>query len=56
MAQGKETMIRDNVKEDITVSDGLQLGRTSIDHSEVRHVEEEARHLRQENNKVSYKF
>ena len=46
-------MVRENEREEITVSDGLQLGRTTIDQTEVNTVEDEVDHLKQENAKVS---
>ena len=53
MARGKDTMVRENVREEVTVSDGLQLGRTTMDQTEVRTVEEEVTQLKEENEKVS---
>ena len=46
-------MVRENVREEVTVSDGLQLGRTTMDQTEVRTVEEEVTQLKEENEKVS---
>ena len=45
-------MVRENEREEITVSDGLQLGRTTIDQSEMNNVENEIDQLKQENAKV----
>lgn len=53
MARGKDTMVRENEREEITVSDGLQLGRTTVDQTEVHTVEHEVDQLKQENAKVS---
>lgn len=55
MARGKDTMVRENEREEITVSDGLQLGRTTIDQTEVHTVEDEVDQLKQQNAKVSIK-
>ena len=52
MARGKDTMVRENEREEITVSDGLQLGRTTIDQTEINTVESEVDHLKAENAKV----
>lgn len=53
MARGKETMVRENSREEITVSDGLQLGRTTIDQTEVHTVEDEVKQLKMANAEVS---
>ena len=53
MARGKETMVRENDREEITVSDGLQLGRTTIDQTEINTVEGEVDQLKQQIAKVS---
>ncbi len=45
-------MVRENAREEVTVSDGLQLGRTTMDQTEVRTMEEEVSHLKEENEKV----
>ena len=50
MAQGKDTMVRENSREEITVSDGLQLGRTTVDQTEIRSVEDEVESQHKEQN------
>lgn len=52
MARGKDTMVRENEREEITVSDGLQLGRTTIDQTEVHTAEDKVDKLKQQNAKV----
>ena len=49
-------MVRENAREEVTVSDGLQLGRTTMDQTEVRTVEEEVTQLKEENEKVSFEL
>ncbi len=53
MARGKDTMVRENDREEITVSDGLQLGRTTIDQTEIHTAEDEVDQLKKQNAKVS---
>ena len=52
MAHGKDTMVRENEREEITVSDGLQLGHTTVDQADVTTVEGEVDKLKQQNEKV----
>ncbi len=52
MARGKDTMVRENSREEIAVSDGLQLGRTTIDQTEVQTIELEVTQLKQNNAEV----
>ena len=54
MAKGKETMVNENTREEVTAGDGLQLGRTSVDQTEMQTAEEEVRHLQERVEKVSY--
>ena len=46
-------MVQENNREEITVSDGLQLGRSSIDQTEARTVEDEVSQLKNQNAEVS---
>ena len=48
MAHGKDTMVRENEREEITVSDGLQLGHTTVDQADVNAVEGEVDKLKQQ--------
>ena len=52
MAHGKDTMVRENEREEITVSNGLQLGHTTVDQADVNAVEGEVDKLKQQNEKV----
>ena len=54
MAKGKETMVNENTREEVTAGDGLQLGRTSVDQTDMQTAEEEVRHLQERVEKVSY--
>ena len=45
-------MIRENSREEITVSDGLQLGKSSMDQNEIRTVEDEVDTLKQQVSEV----
>ena len=45
MAKGRDTMLSENTREEITASDGLQLGHTSVDQSDFHSAEEEVRNL-----------
>ena len=54
MAKGKETMVNENTREEVTAGDGLQLGRTSVDQTDMQTAEEEVRHLQERVGKVSY--
>lgn len=54
MARGKDTMVRENDREEITVSDGLQLGHTTVDQTEVNTVVDEVDKLKQQNAKVRF--
>ena len=46
-------MVRENSREEITVSDGLQLGRTTVDQTDVREAEEEVTTLKTQVTEVS---
>ncbi len=48
MAKGLDTMIRENSREEVTVSDGLQLGRSTVDNTDVRTAESEVNNLRRQ--------
>ena len=54
MAKGKETMVNENTREEVTAGDGLQLGRTSVDQTDMQTAEEEVRQLQERVEKVSY--
>ena len=54
MAKGKETMVNENTREEVTAGDGLQLGRTSVDQTEMQTAEEEVRQLQEKVEKVSH--
>ena len=41
MAKGLDTMVQDNPREEVTVSDGLQLGRSIADQTDARNGENE---------------
>ena len=45
MAKGEDTMVSENQREEITVSDGLQLGRSTVDTMDVKMVEDEVNTL-----------
>ena len=45
MAKGRDTMVNENTREEITAGDGLQLGHTSVDQSEIQTAEEEVTQL-----------
>jgi gamma-aminobutyric acid type B receptor len=47
MAKGKETMVNENTREEVTAGDGLQLGRTSVDQTDMQTAEEEVRQLQE---------
>ncbi len=53
MAKGLDTMIRENSREEVTVSDGLQLGRSTVDNTDVRTAESEVNNLRRQVAEVS---
>ena len=42
MAKGLDTMVQDNPREEVTVSDGLQLGRSIADQTDARNGENES--------------
>ena len=48
MAKGEDTMVSENQREEITVSDGLQLGRSTVDTMDVKTVEEEVSTLQEQ--------
>ena len=54
MAKGKETMVNENTREEVTAGDGLQLGRTSVDQTDMQTAEEEVRQLQERVEKVGY--
>ena len=54
MAKGMETMVNENSREEVTAGDGLQLGRTSVDQTEMQTAEEEVRTLQEKVEEVSY--
>ena len=45
MAKGEDTMVSENQREEITVSDGLQLGRSTVDTMDVKMAEDEVNTL-----------
>ena len=53
MAKGRETMVNENTREEVTASDGLQLGHTSVEHTEVQTAEEEMQELKKKVAEVS---
>ena len=46
MWKGLDTMVSESTREEVTVSDGLQLGRTTVDQTEVQTVETEINNLK----------
>lgn len=48
MAKGEDTMVSENQREEITVSDGLQLGRSTVDTMDVKMAEEEVNTLQKQ--------
>lgn len=55
MANGRDTMINENTREEITAGDGLQLGHTSVDQSEMQTVEDEVRDLEERVEQVRHR-
>ena len=53
MAKGEDTMVSENQREEITVSDGLQLGRSTVDTTDVKNVEEEVNTLQKQVDEVT---
>ena len=53
MSKGFDTMVRENSRDEVTVSDGLQLGRSTVDQSDVRSAEDEVNDLRHQVAEVS---
>ena len=53
MVKGRDTMVNENTREEVTAGDGLQLGHTSVDQSEMQTAEEEVRQLEQKVEQVS---
>ena len=56
MAKGEDTMVSENQREEITVSDGLQLGRSTVDTTDIKTVEDEVSTLQKQVNDVSLSF
>ena len=52
MARGKDTMVQENSREEVTVSDGLQLGRSTVDQTDIKSAEDEVNNLEDEVAKV----
>ena len=48
MARGKDTMVQENSREEVTVSDGLQLGRSTVDQTDLKSAEDEVNNLENE--------
>ena len=48
MARGLDTMVRENSREEVTVSDGLQLGRSTVDQNDIKTAEEEVNDLKKQ--------
>ena len=46
-------MVSENQREEITVSDGLQLGRSTVDTTDIKTVEDEVNTLQKQVNEVS---
>ena len=46
-------MVNENTREEVTAGDGLQLGRTSVDQTDMQTAEEEVRDLQEKVEKVS---
>ena len=53
MAKGEDTMVSENQREEITVSDGLQLGRSTVDTTDIKTAEDEVNTLQKQVNEVS---
>ena len=53
MAKGRDTMVNENTREEVTAGDGLQLGHTSVDQTEMQTAEEEVRTLQERVEQVS---
>lgn len=56
MAKGLDTMVNENTREEVTASDGLQLGHTSVDQTEIQSAEEDVKNLQQKVAQVSSVF
>ena len=54
MAKGRDTMINENQREEVTAGDGLQLGHTSVDQSDMQTAEEEVRRLEEKVEQVRH--
>ena len=54
MAKGRDTMINENTREEITAGDGLQLGHTSVDQTDMQTAEEEVRRLEEKVEQVRH--
>lgn len=54
MAKGEDTMVSENQREEITVSDGLQLGRSTVDTTDIKTAEDEVNTLQKQVNEVRY--
>ena len=48
MARGLDTMVQENSREEVTVSDGLQLGRSTVDQTDIKSAEDEVNNLEHE--------
>ena len=55
MAEGRDTMVNENTREEVTAGDGLQLGHTSVDQSEMQSAEDEVRQLQEKVEQVILK-
>ena len=53
MAKGRETMVNENTREEVTASDGLQLGHTSAEPTDMQSTEEEILQLKKKVAEVS---
>ena len=53
MAKGRDTMVNENTREEVTAGDGLQLGHTSVDQNEMQSAEDEVRQLQEKVEQVS---
>ena len=46
MWKGLDTMVKENTREEVTVSDGLQLGRSTIDQTDIQTAEDDVSNLK----------
>lgn len=46
MWKGLDTMVKENTREEVTVSDGLQLGRSTVDQSDIQTAEDDVNDLK----------